>query len=97
MISKPSYKLSAVTAPVAALLPRLLRRIRTVSRCAVMRTAVVTSHCLMNPMAWHCCPRKSPPQWSSEEHTSELQSRFDVVCRLLLDRTAHEDERQGGR
>src|SRR5699024_12092381 len=23
----------------------------------------------------------------SEEHTSELQSRFDIVCRLLLDKT----------
>src|SRR5699024_9213019 len=24
------------------------------------------------------------PQLQSEEHTSELQSRFDLVCRLLL-------------
>src|SRR5699024_12025180 len=24
------------------------------------------------------------PTWRSEEHTSELQSRFDIVCRLLL-------------
>src|SRR5437868_7970647 len=24
-----------------------------------------------------------PPQVRSEEHTSELQSRFDLVCRLL--------------
>src|SRR5699024_11671059 len=23
-------------------------------------------------------------EWRSEEHTSELQSRFDLVCRLLL-------------
>src|SRR5438067_5043812 len=27
------------------------------------------------------------PWWSrSEEHTSELQSRFDLVCRLLLEK-----------
>src|SRR5207249_11785886 len=26
------------------------------------------------------------PQWRSEEHTSELQSRFDLVCRLLLEK-----------
>src|SRR5699024_12464109 len=26
-------------------------------------------------------------QIRSEEHTSELQSRFDLVCRLLLDKT----------
>src|SRR5207249_7754353 len=25
--------------------------------------------------------------YRSEEHTSELQSRFDIVCRLLLDKT----------
>src|SRR5699024_12881427 len=32
----------------------------------------------------------STPPWSlrrrSEEHTSELQSRFDLVCRLLLEK-----------
>src|SRR5207249_5485191 len=26
----------------------------------------------------------------SEEHTSELQSRFDLVCRLLLEKKQHE-------
>src|SRR5699024_12615051 len=29
------------------------------------------------------CPA---PRWRSEEHTSELQSRFDLVCRLLLEK-----------
>src|SRR5438067_9717803 len=31
---------------------------------------------------------EKPPQRSrrSEEHTSELQSRFDLVCRLLLEK-----------
>src|SRR5699024_12678840 len=27
-----------------------------------------------------------PEDWRSEEHTSELQSRFDLVCRLLLEK-----------
>src|SRR5699024_11348139 len=27
-----------------------------------------------------------PKKWRSEEHTSELQSRFDIVCRLLLEK-----------
>src|SRR5699024_12805257 len=27
-----------------------------------------------------------PPAFRSEEHTSELQSRFDLVCRLLLEK-----------
>src|SRR5207249_8775708 len=28
----------------------------------------------------------------SEEHTSELQSRFDLVCRLLLEKKKHQLE-----
>src|SRR5579885_3753194 len=32
------------------------------------------------PSLWH------DPQLRSEEHTSELQSRFDLVCRLLLEK-----------
>src|SRR3712207_7274859 len=34
-------------------------------------------------------PRRSPPampSWRSEEHTSELQSRQYLVCRLLLEK-----------
>src|SRR5207302_9816819 len=27
-----------------------------------------------------------PPSWRSEEHTSELQSRENLVCRLLLEK-----------
>src|SRR5699024_12380799 len=36
--------------------------------------------------AWHT--REPTPQTPgrSEEHTSELQSRFDLVCRLLLEK-----------
>src|SRR5207249_6766045 len=33
--------------------------------------------------------RRGKPSWHvgrSEEHTSELQSRFDLVCRLLLEK-----------
>src|SRR5699024_11553157 len=28
-------------------------------------------------------------EYRSEEHTSELQSRFDLVCRLLLEKKKH--------
>src|SRR5206468_11231141 len=28
----------------------------------------------------------TPDHWRSEEHTSELQSRSDLVCRLLLEK-----------
>src|SRR5216683_8188748 len=30
--------------------------------------------------------RGRSPTWRSEEHTSELQSRSDLVCRLLLEK-----------
>src|SRR5437773_3759259 len=30
--------------------------------------------------------RASRPPWRSEEHTSELQSHHDLVCRLLLEK-----------
>src|SRR5699024_12200477 len=32
----------------------------------------------------------SQPFGRSEEHTSELQSRFDLVCRLLLEKKKHQ-------
>src|SRR5207249_10457418 len=32
------------------------------------------------------CPVTEPRSQRSEEHTSELQSRFDLVCRLLLEK-----------
>src|SRR5689334_23808110 len=31
-------------------------------------------------------PRPSSSGWRSEEHTSELQSQFHLVCRLLLEK-----------
>src|SRR5699024_12736526 len=33
-----------------------------------------------------CAQRLPPRLLRSEEHTSELQSRFDLVCRLLLEK-----------
>src|SRR2546422_1108611 len=32
--------------------------------------------------------------WRSEEHTSELQSRLHLVCRLLLEKKKHTSELQ---
>src|SRR2546422_5047650 len=41
----------------------------------------------------HCCqvlyrysPKRLPEETRSEEHTSELQSRLHLVCRLLLEK-----------
>src|SRR5699024_12299238 len=45
------------------------------------------------PRSARCWPRTpsrprrtTAPSTRSEEHTSELQSRFDIVCRLLLEK-----------
>src|SRR5438105_6206382 len=46
----------------------------------------------LSPIPFICrviCP---PASSRSEEHTSELQSRVDLVCRLLLDKTRIVDQ-----
>src|SRR2546422_6673458 len=40
-----------------------------------------------SPSAWRCAASCSAPR--SEEHTSELQSRLHLVCRLLLEKKNH--------
>src|SRR5438309_3359857 len=39
-------------------------------------------------------PRRGPPTPRSEEHTSELQSQFHLVCRLLLEKKKKKIKRQ---
>src|SRR5437868_12520890 len=46
---------------------------------AVMRSST-NSGCGLDVRMKSSCPERS------EEHTSELQSRFDLVCRLLLEK-----------
>src|SRR5438132_2042276 len=42
-------------------------------------------------------PRCPLTSWRSEEHTSELQSHSDLVCRLLLEKKKlHAGEARGG-
>src|SRR5256885_7061401 len=36
------------------------------------------------------CACAGPPPWRSEEHTSELQSPCNLVCRLLLEKKKKE-------
>src|SRR5438034_7878213 len=37
-----------------------------------------------------------PVPWRSEEHTSELQSHSDLVCRLLLEKKKNTSQTAGG-
>src|SRR2546422_2845561 len=45
--------------------------------------------CARGAIATSTCPRRCRASWRSlrsEEHTSELQSRLHLVCRLLLEK-----------
>src|SRR5207249_5666579 len=44
------------------------------------------ARCPTRQRARAACPPACAPRVRSEEHTSELQSRFDLVCRLLLEK-----------
>src|SRR5438309_2398073 len=46
------------------------------------------------PPARGCCTCRSSPA-RSEEHTSELQSQFHLVCRLLLEKKKNRAPRVG--
>src|SRR5437868_12569003 len=49
------------------------------STASAMRASRSTIACRSAPLSRH-------QRHGSEEHTSELQSRFDLVCRLLLEK-----------
>src|SRR3712207_7736049 len=67
---------------------RIERSLPATSRCLCHIPLPVTPRrCaagLVSPVATYIPPR-SPGQTRSEEHTSELQSRQYLVCRLLLE------------
>src|SRR5687768_17958490 len=64
--------------------PAPRHRVRSMS--AVFRRALpsppASPHARARPRGWHT----SPGGVRSEEHTSELQSRLHLVCRLLLEK-----------
>src|SRR5256885_9444484 len=48
------------------------------------------------PTGWSPSGRRAPRRRRSEEHTSELQSPCNLVCRLLLEKKKEVDYRCGG-
>src|SRR5690242_11536078 len=62
-------------------------------RCGGRRipTAHRQAHSLPTATRRRIPPRRRP--WRSEEHTSELQSHVNIVCRLLLDRCVRPPQR----
>src|SRR5438067_7595210 len=50
------------------------------------RQSAQPARCSRTEVARRGSSRVSSPSARSEEHTSELQSRFELVCRLLLEK-----------
>src|SRR5437667_7603095 len=84
--------------PISTLFPytTLFRSLLTALRglvCCHRRSSHRPCMCLRSPSPYHVQPRQRIRfVWSnraglrSEEHTSELQSHHDLVCRLLLEK-----------
>src|SRR2546429_5906195 len=68
------------------------------SRAAVALAPLPLALASGRPGRWAApgAPQRAPPHARSEEHTSELQSRLHLVCRLLLEKkkTASAAKRQ---
>src|SRR5207249_7868111 len=59
------------------------------ARPTAEKTVAATKSAGKPPSRTSCSPSVGASAWvarRSEEHTSELQSRFDLVCRLLLEK-----------
>src|SRR5207249_6940752 len=79
---EPEHLLVALVEQREGIVPELLRKMN-VDPAIVARGARELLKKL--PQAYGGAePSMSPRLKRSEEHTSELQSRFDLVCRLLL-------------
>src|SRR2546426_3753579 len=70
---------ASVTSPLSALRPH--------GTCDwAMNSASGASTSAANEAANLALSRNKNPSWRSEEHTSELQSPCNLVCRLLLEK-----------
>src|SRR5699024_12209677 len=71
----------------------VLRASRSASRWFIVAVLVTLWDSSMTTASQRWA-RRCGMYWSdlrSEEHTSELQSRFDLVCRLLLEKKKNKD------
>src|SRR2546427_4039511 len=74
--------------------------VRSHSSTGTQRSAAGFGSCCMNIDVVHYtfagAPAHQLQAWEgrSEEHTSELQSQSNLVCRLLLEKKKKEDERR---
>src|SRR5207249_10382768 len=91
----PIYTLSLTTLFRSLVVVALLSDIRGCPELHVQRhgIAILTRKCgylARKTFYWSSLAFFSAKR--SEEHTSELQSRFDLVCRLLLEKKKHNNK-----
>src|SRR2546430_9143160 len=55
-------------------------------RCRKLRPGPISSLVTKSKLQSPSSPRSAPKPGRSEEHTSELQSQSNLVCRLLLEK-----------
>src|SRR5699024_11976221 len=67
---------------------KMINKNKILARCPINRLAKVPTDCPLCLTESANVPKSCTPR--SEEHTSELQSRFDLVCRLLLEKKHHQ-------
>src|SRR5882672_11630341 len=81
----PSIQPFAYLTPSAALLARISDS--AIAPLATAAPSVFTASPIHAPATMGSCARKAfAANGRSEEHTSELQSHSDLVCRLLLEK-----------
>src|SRR5699024_12037629 len=92
LLKEPSSQKSTPCVVSASADNRTVNEVRAEKSC-MAATPDSTTRSMLPPRVWLSsmtipnesrAPRKAPAD-RSEEHTSELQSRFDLVCRLLLE------------
>src|SRR5215471_8235403 len=88
-MARPSVVLplpDSPTRPTVSAVASLRERPSTACTCPTVRRNTV-------PRVIGKCTRRSRTSSRSEEHTSELQSRRDLVCRLLLEKKKKKNTR----
>src|SRR2546430_12943150 len=92
---------SIVCVPGASMQARAIQALRSVSPTPTMSSSVTTSTTIVSCAELVASTSKpgSSSTWvltsRSEEHTSELQSQSNLVCRLLLEKKKNQNSATG--
>src|SRR5699024_12625230 len=67
-------------------LPIWFTFLKIVKHCFKITFSIISTYIIEFSHLFSIVFKPTNFNWRSEEHTSELQSRFDLVCRLLLEK-----------